>query len=89
MSVIEGQDFSGDIIQGDATSTVEMEQVEPLEDSQAEIYQRAFQGFHDARQNLQSLLIAGGFGDKDIVRVQFEGDNKHFVTKPSNNGDSG
>jgi len=89
MGVIEGQDFSDDVAPDDATSTVVMESIEPLEDSQAEIYQRAFQGFHEARQNLQSLLIAGGFGDKDIVRVQFEGDNKHFVTKPSNNGDSG
>jgi hypothetical protein len=89
MSVIEGQDFSDDVVSDDATSTVVMEQVEPLEDGQAEIYQRAFQGFHEARENLQSLLIAGGFGNKDIVRVQFEGDNKHFVTKPSNNGDSG
>ena len=89
MSVIEGQDFSDDVRQNDATSTVVMEQVEPLEDGQAEIYQRAFRGFQEARQNLQSLLIAGGFGNKDIVRFQFEGDNKHFVTKPSNNGDSG
>jgi uncharacterized membrane protein YdfJ with MMPL/SSD domain len=87
--MIEGQDFSDDVVQNDATSTVVMEQIEPLEDSQAEIYQKAFQGFHEARQNLQSLLIAGGFGNKDILRVQFEGDNKHFVTKPSNNGDSG
>jgi hypothetical protein len=87
--MIEGQDFGDDVVQNDATSTVVMEQIEPLEDSQAEIYQKAFQGFHEARQNLQSLLIAGGFGNKDIVRVQFEGDNKHFVTKPSNNGDSG
>ena len=89
MSVVEGQDFSDDVVHNDATSTIVMESIEPLEDGQAEIYQRAFQGFHEARQNLQSLLIAGGFGDKDIVRVQFEGDNKHFVTKPSNNGDSG
>jgi len=89
MTAIEGQDFSGDVVQNNAPSTVVMEQIEPLEDSQAEIYERAFQGFHEARQNLQSLLIAGGFGNKDIVRVQFEGDNKHFVTKPSNNGDSG
>jgi hypothetical protein len=87
--MIEGQDFGDDVVQNDATSTVVMEQIEPLEDSQAEIYQKAFQGFHEARQNLQSLLIAGGFGNKDIVRVKFEGDNKHFVTKPSNNGDSG
>ena len=89
MGVIEGQDFSDDVVQNDATSTVVMEQIEPLEDGQAEIYQKAFQGFHEARQNLQSLLVAGGFGNKDIVRVQFEGNNKHFVTKPSNNGDSG
>jgi hypothetical protein len=89
MSVIEGQDFSDDVVHNDATSTIVMESIEPLEDGQAEIYQRAFQGFHEARQNLQSLLIAGGFGNKDIVRVQFEGNNKHFVTKPSNNGDSG
>ena len=87
--MIEGQDFSDDVVQNDATSTVVMEQIEPLEDSQAEIYQKAFQAFHEARQNLQSLLIAGGFGNKDIVRVQFEGDSKHFVTKPSNNGDPG
>jgi hypothetical protein len=87
--MIEGQDFSDDVSQNDATSTIVTESIEPLEDGQAEIYQRAFQGFHEARQNLQSLLIAGGFGDKDIVRVQFEGDNKHFVTKPSDNGDSG
>jgi hypothetical protein len=86
MSVIEGQDFSDDVVSDDATSTVVMEQVEPLEDSQAEIYQRAFQGFHEARENLQSLLIAGGFGNKDIVKAEFQGDNKHFVTKPSTNG---
>ena len=86
MGVIEGQDFSDDVVSDDATSTVEMEQVEPLEDSQAEIYQRAFQGFHEARENLQSLLIAGGFGNKDIVKAEFQGDNKHFVTKPSANG---
>jgi hypothetical protein len=89
MSVVEGQDFSDDVVHNDATSTIVMESIEPLEDGQAEIYQRAFQGFHEARQNLQSLLIAGGFGNKDIVRVQFEGENKHFVTKPSSNGDSG
>ena len=87
--MIEGQDFSDDVCHNDATSTVVMEQVEPLEDGQAEIYQRAFQGFHEARENLQSLLIAGGFGDKDIVKAEFEGANKHFITKPSNNGDSG
>ena len=89
MGVIEGQDFSDDVVSDDAISTVEMESIEPLEDGQAEIYEGAFKAFHEARQNLQSLLIAGGFGNKDIVRVQFEGDNKHFVTKPSNNGDSG
>ena len=89
MAAIEGQDFSDDVVQNDATSTVVMEQVEPLEDSQAELYERAFKGFQEARQNLEALLIAGGVKDKDIVRFQFEGDNKHFVTKPSNNGDSG
>lgn len=83
MSVVEGQDF------GDAASTITTEQVEPLEAGQAEIYQRAFQAFHEARQNLQGLLIAGGFGNKDIVKVEFEGDNKHFVTRPSTNGTSG
>jgi hypothetical protein len=89
MAVIEGQDFSGGVIQGDAGSTVVMEQVEPLEDSQAELYERAFKGFQEARQNLEALLIAGGFKDKDIVKAQFQGDNKHFVTRPSVNGDSG
>jgi uncharacterized membrane protein YdfJ with MMPL/SSD domain len=86
MSVVEGQDFSDDIVQSDAISTVLMEQIEPLEDAQAEIYERAFQSFHEARQNLQSLLVAGGFGNKDIVKAEFQGDNKHFVTKPSTNG---
>ena len=86
MGVIEGQDFSDDVVSDDAISTVEMESIEPLEDGQAEIYQRAFQGFHEARENLQSLLIAGGFGNKDIVKAEFQGDNKHFVTKPSTNG---
>ena len=86
MSVVEGQDFGGDITQGEATSTVEMEQVEPLQDSQSEIYERALPRFHEARNNLQSLLVAGGFGNKDIIRAEFQGDNKHFVTKPSTNG---
>ena len=89
MSVVEGQDFRGDIIQNDATSTVAMDQIEVLEDGQAEIYERAFQGFHEARNNLQSLLVAGGFGNKDIIKAEFQGDNKHFVTRPSTNGVSG
>lgn len=86
MSVIEGQDFSEP---SPGAATLEMEELEPLEDSQAEIYQKAFQQFHEARKNLQDLLIAGGFGNKDIVKAQLEGDNKHFVTKPSRNGDPG
>ena len=89
MSVVEGQDFGNDITQNDATSTVAMDQIEVLEDGQAEIYERAFQGFHEARNNLQSLLVAGGFGNKDIIRAEFQGDNKHFVTRPSTNGVSG
>ena len=89
MTVIEGQDFSDDVIRNDAPSTVVMEQIEPLEDSQAELYEIAFKGFQEARQHLEALLIAGGFGDKDIVKAQFQGDNKHFVTKPSNNGAPG
>ncbi len=89
MSVVEGQDFSGDIIQNDATSTVAIDQIEVLEDGQAEIYERAFQGFHEARNNLQSLLVAGGFGNKDIIKAEFQGENKHFVTRPSTNGASG
>jgi hypothetical protein len=88
MSVVEGQDFGGGV-QNNATSTVEMEQIEPLERGQAEIYERAFQGFHEARNNLQSLLVAGGFGNKDIVKAEFQGDNPHFVTKPSANGING
>jgi hypothetical protein len=87
--MIEGQDFSDDVAQNDTTSTVVMESIEPLEDSQAEIYERAFQGFHEARNNLQNLLVAGGFGDKDIIKAEFKGDNKHFVTRPSANGING
>jgi hypothetical protein len=89
MSVVEGQDFGGEMIQGDAAPTIAMEQIEPLEDGQAEIYERAFQGFHEARNNLQSLLVAGGFGNKDIIKAEFQGDNKHFVTRPSANGING
>jgi enamine deaminase RidA (YjgF/YER057c/UK114 family) len=89
MAAIEGQDFSDGVTQGDAASTVVMEQIEPLEDGQAELYERAFKQFQEARQNLEALLIAGGFSDKDIVKAEFQGDNKHFVTKPSNNGKAG
>ena len=85
--MIEGQDFSEPTSAGVAVE--DAGQIEPLEGSQAEIYNRAFQGFHEARQNLQSLLIAGGFGNKDIVKAELQGDNPHFVTRPSKNGVSG
>jgi phosphoribosylformylglycinamidine (FGAM) synthase-like amidotransferase family enzyme len=83
MSAIEGQDLGG------GTATVTMEQVEPLDASQAEMYDGAFKAFQEARQNLEALLIAGGFSNKDIVRAEFQGDNPHFVTRPSANGHSG
>jgi|TARA_R110000824_G_C15188876_1_gene674529 hypothetical protein len=83
MGVIEGQDLGG------GAAAVSMEQVEPLESSQAKMYEGAFQAFHEARQNLQNLLIAGGFGNKDIVRSELQGDSPHFVTRPSVNGESG
>ena len=91
--MVEGQDFSGSMAPETAINAAiaadrRMEKIEPLEDSQAEIYERAFKWFQDARKNLQDLLVAGGFGDKDIVKAVFQGDNKHFVTKPSKNGDS-
>jgi hypothetical protein len=86
MSVIEGQDLGNAVAPG--ASVLEMEKLEPLEDSQAEIYEKAFKVFQDARQNLEALLVAGGFSNKDIVKAVFQGDNKHFVTRPSKNGDS-
>ena len=83
MSAVEGQDFGSDV------TAISMDEIVPLEDGQAEIYERAFQGFQEARANLQSLLVAGGFANKDIIRAEFQGENKHFVTRPSANGVSG
>ena len=81
--VTEGHDLGKD------ANVISMDEMVPLEDGQAEIYARAFQGFQAARENLQSLLVAGGFANKDIIKAEFEGDNKHFVTRPSVNGAPG
>ena len=83
--MIEGEDFSEPPVSDG--SLLEMEKLEPLDPGQAEIYEKAFRAFHEARKNLADLLLAGGFGSRDIVRAQFQGENKHFITRPSKNGD--
>ena len=85
--MIEGHDF-GELAAKEVPGP-EGEKLEPLDDSQAAIYEKAFREFQIARQNLETLLVAGGFGNKDIVKAQFQGDNKHFVTIFSKNGGPG
>jgi hypothetical protein len=91
--MVEGHDFSESVSD---ISVVETERIDPLDDEKAEIYEKAFKDFNESRiaflgrqRTLTDLLIAGGYGDRDIVKAEFQGPKKHFVTKPSKNGVAG
>jgi len=87
--MIEGQDFSDDVIQNDATSTITMDDRIVLNAEQAE----GLRALYGARKELENRIAFAeqmvGVQGREIVGGDLGDENPHLTLKPLTNGASG
>ena len=87
--MIEGQDFSDDVIQNDATSTITMDERIVLNAEQAE----GLRALYGARKELENRIAFAeqmvGVQGREITGGELGDENPYLTLKSSTNGASG
>ena len=86
MSVIEGQDFSDDVLQSDKAPTITMDERITLNAAQAE----GLRSLYAARKEVESRIAFAeqmvGVEGREIVGGDLGDTNPHLTLKPATNG---